>query len=79
MERLCLKLNLKDSYSSGLVLVIDSRSQNYSHTWFVMVFVVLYVFIVAFRGISKEENLKMKPKGEILWIDKLFHIGRRMK
>ena len=44
-----------------------------------MVFVVLYVFTVAFRGISKEENLKMKPKGEILWIDKLFHIGRRMK
>ena len=27
-----LKLNLKDSYSSGLALVIDSGSQNHSHT-----------------------------------------------
>ena len=62
MEELCLKFNLKDSYSSGLVLVIDSGSQNHSHTWFVMVFVVFYIFIVAFRGISKEKNPKMKPK-----------------
>ena len=61
IEELCLKFNLKDSYSSGLVLVIDLGSQNYSHTWFMMVFVVLYVFIVAFRGISKKENPKMKP------------------
>ena len=76
MEELCLKFNLKDSYSSGLVLVIDSGSQNHSHTWFVMVFVVLYVFIVAFRGISKEENLKMKPNVRIY---ELFHIARRMK
>ena len=37
-------------------------SQNHSHPWFVMGFVLLYVFIVAFRGISKEENLEMKPK-----------------
>ena len=62
MEELCLKFNLKDCYSSGLVLVVDSGSKNHSHTWIVMVFVVLYVFIVAFRGISKEENPKMKPK-----------------
>ena len=31
MEELCLKFNLKGSYSSGLVLVIDSGSQNHSH------------------------------------------------
>ena len=31
-EELCLKFNLKDSYSSGLVLVIDLGSQNHSHT-----------------------------------------------
>ena len=62
MEELCLKFNLKGSYSSGLILVIDSESQNHSHTWFVMLFVVSYVFIVAFREIWKEENPKMKPK-----------------
>ena len=62
MEELCLQFNLIDSYSFGLVLVINSGSENHSHTWFVMVFVVLYIFIVAFRGISKEENPKMKPK-----------------
>ena len=45
-------------YSSLLILM---GSQNHSHTWFVMGF-VLYVFIVAFRGISKEENPEMKPK-----------------
>ena len=61
-EELCLKFNLKDSYSSGLVLVIDLGSQNHSHTWFIMMFVVLYVFIVAFRGILKKENPKMKSK-----------------
>ena len=27
-----------------------------------MMFVVLYVFIVAFRAVSKEENPKMKSK-----------------
>ena len=42
--------------------MIDSGSQNHSHTWFVMVFVILCAFIVAFRGISKGENPKMKPK-----------------
>ena len=62
MEESCLKFNLEDSYSSGFILVIDSGSQNHSHTWFVMVLVVLYVFIVAFKEISKEENPKMKPK-----------------
>ena len=62
MEELCLKFNLKDSYSRGLVLVIDLGSQNHSHTWFVIAFVVLYVFIVVFRGILKEKNLEMKPK-----------------
>ena len=34
MEELCLKFDLKDSYSSGLVLVIDLRRQNHFHTWF---------------------------------------------
>ena len=32
MEELRLKFNLEDSYSSGLVLVIDLGSQNHSHT-----------------------------------------------
>ena len=32
MEELCLKFNLKDCYSSGLVLVVDSGSKNHSHT-----------------------------------------------
>ena len=34
MEELCLKFDLKDSYSSWLVLVIDLRRQNHFHTWF---------------------------------------------
>ena len=62
MEELRLKFNLEDSCSSGLVLVIDLGSQNHSHTWFVMVFVVSYVFIVAYMGILTQENPKMKPK-----------------
>ena len=61
MEELCLKFNLKYSYSSGLVLLINLESRNDSHTWFVMDFVV-QVFIVAFRRILKEENPKMKWK-----------------
>ena len=32
MEGFCLKFNLQDSYSSGLVFFIDSGSQNHSHT-----------------------------------------------
>ena len=32
MEELCLKFNLKYSYSSGLVLLINLESRNDSHT-----------------------------------------------
>ena len=59
MEELCLKSSPEDSYSSRLVLVIDLVDWL---TWFLMVFVVSYVLIVAFREILTEENPKMKPK-----------------
>ena len=35
MEELCLKFNLKDCYSSGLVLVVDSGSKNHGFCCFI--------------------------------------------
>ena len=40
--------------------------------------VVLYAFMVAFMGNSKEENRKMKPKVRFYGLTSFFHIARRM-
>ena len=64
VEQLCLKFNLKGSYSPWLELVIDSGNR---------------CFLLLLLGRFQRRRTRNEAKGGILWIDKLFHIAHRTK
>ena len=66
MKELPLKFNLKDSYSSVLVLVIDSGSQNDCHTWFVMVLLFYMFLLLLLGGFQRKRTWKWNKRWDFV-------------